>query len=98
MKKNEYLNRRNSLHEDKVDESIYKKYKLKQYRFTLPSDIHKSLNLQGDDEAMCTRLVKLTNYHLDNLEPYKSKKDKMDMYVIVKNMLKDIDEQYRKEQ
>ncbi|OUM61170.1 hypothetical protein PIROE2DRAFT_12886, partial [Piromyces sp. E2] len=98
MKKNEYLNKRYSFHEDNIDETIYKKYKLKHYRYTLPDDIHKSLGLHGDDEAMCTRLVKLTNYHLDNLESYKSKKDKFDTYVIVKNMLKDVDEQYRKEQ
>ncbi|ORX58425.1 hypothetical protein BCR36DRAFT_401950 [Piromyces finnis] len=98
MKTSEYLNKNDSFHENKIDSSIYEKFKLNQYRYASSSDIHKSLNLNSDDEAMCTRLVKLTNYHLNNLEPYKSKKDKMDTYVIVKNLLKDVDKQYKKEQ
>jgi len=98
MKKNEHLNKVNFVLEDGIDDSIYSKYRLKRYQYPLPSDIHKNLNLKGDDEAMCTRLVRLTNYNLDQLEPYKSKKEKMDTYIIVKNILRKIDEEYKKEQ
>jgi len=97
MKKKEYLNNSYSLPEDKVDDAIYSKYNLKRYRYTLPCDIHRKLNLKNDDQNMCTRLVQLTNYNLNSLEPYNVKKDKMDTYLIVKKYLDMINEQRKKE-
>eukprot|EP00833_Pecoramyces_ruminatium_P001238 jgi/Orpsp1_1/1175270/evm.model.c7180000053241.1 len=97
MQKKEYLNKSCIYPEDKIDDIIYSKYNLKHYGYISPYDIHKKLNLKDDDENMCTRLVKLTNYNLDNLEPYKSKKNKMDTYIIVKEYLDMINEQNKKE-
>jgi len=98
MRQKDYINESLSYPEDKIDNNIYSKYKLKRFKFTSPNDIYKNLNLDGDDKNMCTRLVKLTNFKLNSLEQYQKKMDKMDTYMIVKRYLDIMNKQTKKEE